>query len=371
MKLDAQNVALRTRLIKSAASVHYRLIEQQFDSFTRYADEVRCLCERLFALAESQDDQELRLEAREFAESLELRLRLLRPEWTGSLCPSTTYGDQPEAPDMDLEAWLNAGTTLAEAANAADGSERERTVDHALSQCYAKLASALRAVLDDIGLNHHVCRLLVALGALGSERMATVDFRMIGEWVSVRSGPEDSDERRRRQNMFPSRALRARVLEPLFTLEAFVRKSPTLAETELPTRRRLSIHNGHLLSRLLGQGRHSAHQDLPTEQASDVAQLLLKWLPSRVSPFGLRPTTCFKSRFPTSSRNRRHMSSSRAAKNGSVPDERQKRASRAGLHSFPIWFQLPRMCRRTRRRPHRWRPSRRISKPTRVSRRKA
>jgi tetratricopeptide (TPR) repeat protein len=287
-KLDAQNATLWTRLIRSAASVHYRLVEQQFDSFTRYADEVRGLCERFFALAESHDDQELRLEAREFAESLELRLRLLRPEWTGSLRPSTTRDDQPEDPDIDLEAWLDAGTKLAEAANAADGSERERAVDHALSRCYAKLASALRAVLDDIGLNHHVCRLLVALGALGSERMAGMDFQMIGQWVSVRSGPEDADERRRRQNMFPSRALRARVLEPLFTLEAFVRKAPALTETELSTRRRLSIHNGNLLRRLLGQGRYSAHQGLPTEQASDLAQLLLKWLPSRVSPFGLQ-----------------------------------------------------------------------------------
>jgi tetratricopeptide (TPR) repeat protein len=288
-EIEAYDAALYTRIYKSAAQIHYRLAELRIESFTRSADEIRRLCERYVALAERQSDSELRFEAHELATEMDMKLRLLRPQWSSSLRPQDADSKRVTGAEFDQKVWRESGKKLAETLNSHHDSARERFVEQVLDEWYAELTSAMQEVLNEVGLNHRACRLLVALGALGSERLARHRSSMILQWVTDRSDPMEAVGQSRRQNMFPSAAIVTRVFKALFTLEAFLTSAaPSMNNASILIRHRVQAHNSRLLRQILGNGQYAAIESIPNDQATDTAQSLLAWLPARLSAFGLQ-----------------------------------------------------------------------------------
>ena len=229
---------------------------------------------------------ELRVAARQLAGDMENKLRLLRPQWTGTFQPAESDGQAEDA--FDVAAWQVTGTKLAEHVESCQGADRERCVEQALDECYAPLALALQAVLDETGLNHHACTLLMAVCSLGSDRLAPLHARIIAQGLAARAAGETHDAIRWRQNMLAPTSLRARVFERIFTLEAFSRAlARSAAGKDLDIRRRLAARNGLLLREVLRGGRYVEPKNIPNTQAIDVAQLLFKWLPGRFGVAGL------------------------------------------------------------------------------------
>jgi hypothetical protein len=280
---DAQ---FHSRIYSAAAGVHYRLAQLQFDTFAASVDAIQRLCRKHLDLAASRRDPELRVAARQLAGDMENKLRLLRPQWTGTLQPRESDGQAEDA--FDVAAWQVTGTKLAAHVESCQGADRERYVEQALDECYAPLGRALQAVLDETGLNHHACTLLMAVCSLGSDRLAPLHARIIAQGLVARTAGETHDANRWRQNMRAPTNLRARVYERIFTLEAFSRAlAQSAAGKDLDIRRRLAARNGLLLREVLRGGRYVEPKNIPNTQAIDVAQLLFKWIPGRFGVAGL------------------------------------------------------------------------------------
>jgi hypothetical protein len=75
-----------------------------------------------------------------------------------------------------------------------DFAEQRAAVQEAFRAWYLELASSLGIVISEVGLNHHVCQFLLALGAIASGRLGPVASPGDFLWMSRMFGAPDSNE---------------------------------------------------------------------------------------------------------------------------------------------------------------------------------
>jgi tetratricopeptide (TPR) repeat protein len=164
---DAHLVALQA--LRNLVAMHAELFETRPMHSAQHAAAARRHASHLQELAEESGDLDLRQEAAQIQDFL---LDRLGP------APGSRPGGEA-APPRSAEALLkhiattclNALDTVNEIRSLPAGEARNQAVEEHVQRLYVDLASALRPAVQEIGINRHVSRLLLALGAIASGRL--------------------------------------------------------------------------------------------------------------------------------------------------------------------------------------------------------
>jgi|SRR5215203_1700593 len=276
---EARHLAfMRLRTYRSAADIQYELAAGQLKPFAACAETVVALCRRGIAVARENEDADLFDQARRMTRGIDARLRLLRPDWRMDPEVWAVFATiEPEEPD--LEAWMRSGEDLVRGLEELDeADDRTRYIDDALRQIHERLAAAFVGIVKQVGVNHHVCRLLLALGAVSSGRFGAASKSMWPRWLVMReTGRSHIDIA---QNETADEHLRMRVLREITVLDALLTGLEQAGFGTVATiRRSLVRHQARLLADVFGSRPVAARTEAERTQAADIASVLFRGLP--------------------------------------------------------------------------------------------
>jgi hypothetical protein len=162
--------------------------------------------------------------------------------------------------------------------------EQRGLIEQTLANWFSEMEHLLKIIVEEIGVNHHTCRLLLVLGAISSGRLGLLDPLSMLTWTFGKINEENlKDEDKRvatRQQMLAMRHLPEEInfvgsLVKLATLTSSFHDTPALTSFIQIT---LREHNTTLLENVLPQVSHI--QQLQQEQTkSNDLKFLLQGLP--------------------------------------------------------------------------------------------
>ena len=162
----------------------------------QYSAEVR-------AIVDASDDAELRTPLIGLADALPSALRDIDPEWQP---PSGFTELDTKAIVKDTEAIIDSLDPHIDLIDTAtDEESRRRAIDVAIAPFFENARDRLLAQIREIGLNHRLCRILAAFGAVAGGKLGTLNQTVLIDWMSRVRDTEGSSRQReimRRQQAF-------------------------------------------------------------------------------------------------------------------------------------------------------------------------
>lgn len=131
------------------------------------------------AFARKSGDPDQRADVAELKQKVYAYLHHLHPLQVKLFARRTD--DDPVAATQGLEARLDSARAAAAAVvrqvlTAAVGDRQEAVLERAVSDCYGPIDKALKVVVEELGLNLHVCRVFAAIGGIASGRLLPSAF---------------------------------------------------------------------------------------------------------------------------------------------------------------------------------------------------
>jgi hypothetical protein len=174
-------VGLYEICIRKLVEARARLAGISRDQFDAHASAACHHLQQAHDFIARSPDPDLQLRMDNFRRDIYDRLRTIQPGWV----PPTNVDETPAAaPNSDaimqhLEEHIERQRERASASairiqSLNDFAEQRAAIQDSFRVWYSELAPSLGIVLLEVGLNHHVCKVLLALGALASGRLGAV-----------------------------------------------------------------------------------------------------------------------------------------------------------------------------------------------------
>lgn len=177
---------VREACLRHLAELHASAALCGMETPDRHGAAAKAFLAELQKFAEGSTDQDLKLRVVQIARQVEDRLRFLPVG--GAVEKAGTATRPSEVVAETIREALNKHLGVFEDAipriRAAPDRARSRSaLEEALERWEEEIRGALRGVVAEVGLNHHVCRILLALGAVASGRLGTLADPAIQHWL--------------------------------------------------------------------------------------------------------------------------------------------------------------------------------------------
>ncbi len=282
-------LAMREKSVSAFVVSHANLAIALPDQFDTQASHAWKYLEEYFALAVQHNDPDIRLHAEEVKRRICRKLHEANPAWT----PPDIRQDDSDLPDIDntdemvrlrqkmdqiLGSRLRGVDRIVRSVNRSENPEK--ALSYELNRFYSEMTDQLSAVVSDVGLNHHSCRFILALGLIASGQMKSLASMSVTRMLKADEDAQASHgkELSHRQKLPSSKYFGEQMsllgtITSLAELTESLQISPSLRGVMFSMLRR---HNAKLLQKILSETDHQMIQSNRSHTEADDLALLLK-----------------------------------------------------------------------------------------------